>query len=105
MTCAAKLKLFGTDHTLNTVDYVGSKTPSLSAISPRFGTVVGGTAVTFTGADFSSDTSKYTITIDGINCPVSAATTTSVTCTTGSRPGLVETSLEIYIDGIGLVSN
>jgi hypothetical protein len=28
-----------------------------------------------------------------------------VTCTTGSRPGLVETSLRIYIAGQGLVSN
>jgi len=103
-TCDAKLKLFGTDHTLNTVSYVGADTAALTAISPRFGTVVGGTAVTFTGTDFSSDTSLYTITIDGIDCPVSAATTTSVTCTTGSRPGLVDTSLEIYITGKGKVS-
>jgi len=104
-TCAAKLKLFGTEHTLNTVDFVGSKTATLTAVSPRYGTVVGGTSVTFTGTDFSSTTSDYTITIDGINCPVSAATTTSVTCTTGSRPGLVATSLEILINGKGLVSN
>ena len=74
-------------------------------MSPRYGTVTGGTEVTFTGTSFSSDTSKYTIVIDGIECPVSAATTTSVTCTTGKRPGLVETSLSIYIDGQGSVSN
>lgn len=80
-------------------------TTTLSAVSPRFGTVVGGTAVTFTGTNFPTDTSLYTIVIDGIECPVDSATTTSVSCTTGSRPGLVETSLEIYIDGQGLVSN
>ena len=94
-----------TETSLNSIEYVGSITPALSAVTPRHGTVVGGTEVTFTGTGFSSDTSKYSIIIDGINCPVSAATSTSVTCTTGSRPGLVETSLQIYIDGQGLVSN
>jgi hypothetical protein len=94
-----------TETSLNSIEYVGSITPALSAVTPRHGTVVGGTEVTFTGTGFSSDTSKYSIIIDGINCPVSAATSTSVTCTTGKRPGLVETSLSIYIDGQGLVSN
>jgi len=94
-----------TETSLNDVVYKGSLTPSLSAISPRFGTVVGGTEVTFTGTDFTSDTSLYSIIIDGIDCPVSSADSTSVTCTTGSRPGLVESSLEIKIDGKGLVSN
>ena len=79
-------------------------TPSLDEINPRFGTVVGGTAVTFTGTGFSEDSSKYTIILDGVNCPVTSASTTSVTCTTGKRPGLVETSLYIYIEGKGLVS-
>jgi hypothetical protein len=94
-----------TETSLSSVEYVGSITPTLTAVSPRHGTVVGGTVVTFTGTDFSADTSKYSIIIDGIDCPVSAATSTSVTCTTGSRPGLVDTSLLIYIDGQGLVSN
>jgi hypothetical protein len=74
-------------------------------MSPRFGTVTGGTVLTFTGTNFVTDTSLYTITIDGIVCPVSAATATSVTCTTGSRPGLRTSSLTIYITGYGLVAN
>jgi len=104
-TCPAKVVLNGEETSVNTVDYQGALTTTLTAISPRFGTVVGGTSVTFTGLNFPTDTSSYTIIIDGIVCPVDAATTTSVTCTTGSRPGLVETSLEINIDGQGLVSN
>jgi len=36
---------------------------------------------------------------------VSAATSTSVTCTTGDRPGLIPTDTQIYITGQGLVSN
>ena len=60
--------------------------------------------MTFTGEDFSSNTGDYTIVIDGIDCPVSAATSTSVTCTTGGRPGLVETSLVMEIAGKGTIA-
>lgn len=74
-------------------------------MNPRFGTVTGGTSVTFTGTTFVSDITKYTIKIDGRTCSVTTATTTSVTCTTDHRPGLISPSLEIYIDGYGLVAN
>jgi hypothetical protein len=94
----------GTELTQNSVDFVGTLTSNLLSISPRFGTVVGGDEITFTGENFSTDISLYTITMDGIDCPVSAATSTSVTCTSGKRPGLPEAMLEIYIDGQGLVS-
>lgn len=83
----------------NNVTYSGTQTARLDSISPRYGTVTGGTVVTYTGVNFNADTSVYNITIDGVNCPVSAATTTSVTCTTGSRPGLIPTSLDITING------
>ena len=87
-----------------TVKYLGSSTPVLSSISPRHGTVKGGTAVTFTGTGFSTNVADYKIVIDGIPCPVSAATATTATCTTGKRPGLVKTSLEFLINGKGRVS-
>ena len=76
----------------------------MKSISPRFGPVQGGTQVTFTGERFKTDITLYNITIDGINCPVDSAEETKVTCTTGKRPGLVESSLTIYIKGYGLVS-
>jgi len=57
----------------------------LTKVEPRFGTRLGGDEVTFTGTNFDTDKSKYTIEIDGVNCPVSAATSTTVTCTTGKR--------------------
>jgi len=87
------------ENTLENVDYVGSLTPAISAINPRHGTVVGGDSVTFTGTQLSADPSKYTILLDGIVCEATAATSTSVTCTTGKRPGLIPTSTYIYIDG------
>jgi len=83
----------------NKVTYDATKTALLTAMSPRFGPVTGGTVLTFTGTNFVADTSKYIIIIDGRDCPVSAATTTTVTCTTDHRPGLIRPSLEIYIDG------
>jgi hypothetical protein len=88
-----------------TMTYSNTLTPLLTAVNPRYGTVTGGTSVTFTGVNFSDDTSKYNILIDKRTCSVTAATTTSVTCTTDHRPGLVSPSLEIYIDNMGLVSN
>lgn len=45
------------------------------------------------------------VTLDGINCPVSAASLTEVKCTTDKRPGLPKTVTEIYIKGKGLVAN
>lgn len=98
-TCSAKVVIDGQETSLNTVEYQGALTTTLTAVWPRFGTVVGGTSVTFSGTNFPTDTTLYNIIIDGIVCPVDAANSTSVTCTTGSRPGLVETSLEIYIEG------
>jgi len=86
------------------VTYEAAKTPLLTAMNPRHGAVTGGESVTFTGTDFSADVDDYKIILDGIICDVTAATTTSVTCTTNKRPGLVESSLEIFIKDKGLVA-
>lgn len=63
-------------------------TPLLNSIYPRFGSVRGGDEVTFYGENFSEDYTKYTILIDDIECEVTAATVSSVTCVTGDKPGL-----------------
>lgn len=88
----------------NQVTYQGTATPLLSKIVPRFGKVLGGTVVTFTGTKFSPTITDNTVIIDGIPCVVSASTTTTITCTTGKRPGLVKTSLEISVKNYGRVS-
>lgn len=103
--CPVKVIVGSTNITLNDqVKFDGSITPLLTAVNPRYGTVTGGDLVTFSGVGFSTNTADYTITLDGINCPVTAASSTSVTCTTGKRPGLVPTSTVIFIAGNGLVS-
>ena len=104
-TCDGKAVINDTEYSLSSVEYQAAKTTNLASISPRYGPVTGGTSITFSGTNFPTDTSLYIITLDGINCPVTAATSTSVTCTSGSRPGLIATKTELFITGQGLVSN
>lgn len=104
-TCPVKLTVKGVAQDLQSITYKGDITGKLVSANPRFGTVKGGTSVTFTGVQFSSQPSDYTILIDGVECVATAATTTSVTCTTGKRPGLPKSSLTIFISGRGYISN
>jgi hypothetical protein len=76
----------------------------IETIEPRFGSVQGGDAVTFSGSGFVTGNSKYRILIDGVECSVTSASTSSVRCTTGARTALVEPSIEIFIEGNGLVA-
>lgn len=72
-----------TDVTLtNAVTYSHSKTSTVTNVSPLFGPSIGSTTLTITGTNFGS---TVTVTIDGIDCPVSASTATSITCLTGRR--------------------
>ena len=79
-------------------------TPLLTAISPRYGTVTGGTKVTFTGTGFSSVATENSIVIDGIPCIVDTASATSIECTTGKRPGLRTSRLDIKVANKGSVA-
>lgn len=104
---------------LTAVTYDTSVTPSLDApsssggrrlqsgsaggISPRFGGVLGGETVTFTGAGF---TGTPTVFIDNRECVVDSFTSTEIVCTTADRPYVegLQPKLEIFIDGVGKVS-
>lgn len=89
------------------VDYQAAKSPILQSIEPRYGSVLGGTDITFSGTGFKgfADPSLYKITVDGVDCPIKGTVTdTEIICTSGPRPGTPEQSLEIYIDGVGLVA-
>jgi len=76
-------------------------TPKLTAITPRFGTVTGGTPITFSGSGFSSVITDNSIIIDGIVCPITTASDTELKCTTGSRPGLRNSTLIIKVANKG----
>ena len=84
-----------------TVTYSSSLTPTVTGVSPIQVSVLGGDEVTFTGTGFSNSINDIEIKIDGVACSVSAATTTSISCTAGTRPGIVAPSIVFRIDGKG----
>ena len=68
------------------------------------------------GSDFSSNMADITVEIDGVNCAVTSASTTSVQCTTGSigidqlydnieANSGQQYSLKLHIDGMGYADN
>jgi len=90
---------------LTTVTYDDALTPLLESLSPRYGTVEGGTEITFTGTNFPTDMGLYSIEIDEQVCTVTSATLTEVRCLTDPRPGLYEdTYLSMNVDGYGNVA-
>ena len=77
--CKAKLILDGvaTKYDLKQVSFQKDKTPYLTKMSPRYGSVAGGDVMTFSGTNFVADRlSDYKIVIDGVLCPVFSATAT-----------------------------
>jgi len=73
---------------LGDVTYDKSKTPKLTSITPRFGSVVGNTDVTLVGTDFHATKAGNTILFDHVPCVVKTASATSVVCTTGPKIGV-----------------
>ncbi|TNV88211.1 hypothetical protein FGO68_gene8985 [Halteria grandinella] len=106
-TCSAKLILNGISvaDISGSITYKSSLTPLLEQINPRFGSVVGGEEVTFTGSNFPPEAGIYTILIDGRNCAVQSVTATEIRCTTSKRSGLYPNpTLSIYAEGFGYVA-
>lgn len=68
--CNVVIKAPTTDITIsNAVTYSHSATSIITAISPAFGSSAGGDTITITGTNFGS---SITVTIDGVNCPISS---------------------------------
>ena len=83
----------------------GTMTPTLKSISPRFGTVTGGTTVTFTGTNFDTVTPGTSVLIDKRVCAVSTVTSTTITCVTDKKPYVPDTpALIINQPGFGNVA-
>ena len=70
--------------------------PTITSISPEYGPVSGGTAVTIVGEDFDLD--GAVVTIGGFACTgVSVNSATEITCTTSDTGGTVEILANIEI--------
>lgn len=69
---------------LEDVTFTDALTPSLTSISPRYGSVLGGTTVTLTGENFTG--ASATVTFDNRNCEVQSVTPTQIICITDDKP-------------------
>lgn len=88
---------------LNPVSYAATKTPKLTAINPRFGSVLGSTTVTLTGENFSTNTAE--IKFDNRTCTVQSATDTQIVCLSADKPYVPDTPVTtISIENMGLVA-
>jgi hypothetical protein len=103
-SCTPKLHLNGTTTDLNDVTYDGTITPLLQSIEPRYGNVVGGEDITFTGSGFGTTVADVSIIIDEVVCTVSTVTDTQIVCNTGARTGLHNATLDMKIANKGYVS-
>lgn len=72
--------------------YLQSVTPTVTAVSPATGTILGGTLLTFTGTLLSGVSS---VAIDTVPCAIGTTSATSFTCTTGPRQSLSPPSISI----------
>ena len=70
----------------------------------RFGSVLGGDSVTFTGTGFPT-TGDATVKIDNRDCSVDTKTSTTITCTTSDKPFVPgDPTLEINFTDAGNVA-
>ena len=92
-TCAGSLKR-GTSEIAtqaSAVVYKVSKTPVVNALSLRSISVAGGESVTISGVSMLDTVSS--IKIDEVACASTASSATSITCTTGARTALKNSTL------------
>ncbi len=85
---------------LNGYTYIGA--PTITAISPANGRLIGGELVTLTGTNFYSG---MTVAIGTVNCSsVTVVGTTSLTCLTGARSAGLVTAVATTVYGASLPS-
>jgi len=85
------------------MSYTADMTPKLTAISPRFGSVLGGTTVTLIGENFSGNFA--TVYFDNRECVVESFSSTEIVCISDDKPYVPDTPETIIeMDGMGLVA-
>lgn len=89
---------------LEDISYSATMTPKLTAISPRFGSVLGGTTVTLSGENLQGSGST-TVAFDDRTCTVQSVSATEIVCITDDKPYVPDTpKTHIEIEGMGLVA-
>ncbi|OCT77100.1 fibrocystin-L [Xenopus laevis] len=82
--------------------YNSALTPVISDVTPKRGGTAGGTNLTITGSQFSTDISQITVTVGQANCRVQYANSTHIICVTGAQSPSQHTKVQVKIEGKGL---
>lgn len=84
----------------NKVDYRLNLTPNVTALTPPYGSPVGGYSLVIAGTGFGTDPAKVSVKVDGVICAPTVVTNTAVTCTVGAKPAILPyTSFDVFVDG------
>ncbi|XP_056378576.1 fibrocystin-L-like isoform X2 [Hyla sarda] len=86
----------------NSFTYSSALTPVIYDIAPKRGGTAGGTRLTITGSQFSSNISAITVTVAQAICDVQSANSTSIVCITNAQSPSQRTKVMVYIDGQGI---
>ncbi|KAM3928399.1 fibrocystin-L-like [Leptodactylus fuscus] len=85
----------------NSFTYMSAFTPVISDVTPKRGGTAGGTRLTITGSQFSSNISAITVTIAQSVCNIQSATSTQIVCITSAHSPSQRAKVTVYIDGQG----
>ncbi|XP_075128051.1 fibrocystin-L-like [Leptodactylus fuscus] len=85
----------------NSFTYMSAFTPVISDVTPKRGGTAGGTRLTITGSQFSSNISAITVTIAQSVCNIQTATSTQIVCITSAHSPSQRAKVTVYIDGQG----
>ena len=105
--CDAKVKQRDSNEIVltNAVEYRADKTAKVTKITPDSGTTAGGTQIVIEGENFFAAQQDTKVTIDGIDCPISAIDVSgsphTITCTTGARPVFTPSSFVVDLTAGG----
>ncbi|XP_069051252.1 PKHD1 like 1, tandem duplicate 1 [Lepisosteus oculatus] len=86
----------------NGFSYKTSLTPVITGVSPRRGGTAGGTRLTITGSNFSSNSSDIKVTIAQSPCDVQSANSTCIICVTNSQPSSQMAKVKVGIGNNGI---
>lgn len=70
--------------------YSEAVTPTVTNVSPQYGSASGGTPMTISGQNLPESTKDAIVEIDGVPCVVMSASRSTLICVTGERPGIPE---------------
>lgn len=79
-------------HRADAYSYDSSITPVVTSVYPPYGTAAGGTSVAVLGWNLPASVKDAVVEIDGVPCAVISASPTGLTCVTGERPGIPDTT-------------